>query len=188
MSNPYLGQIEVFGFGFAPKNWVQCRGQILPIQQYQALFALLGTTYGGNGVTTFALPDLQGRVPVGVGRDPAGVQWTWGQKGGTESIVLQPSQIAAHTHQVKAAGNTDVSKNTNAPSNTVGLGQSTGTDGSSKTMPMYAFASGSVTSNYVALHASAVSTAGSSQPHENRMPSLVMNFCISLAGVFPSRN
>lgn len=188
MSNPFLGQIEVFGFGFAPKNWVQCRGQILPIQQYQALFALLGTTYGGNGVNTFALPDLQGRVPLGVGNDSTGGQWTSGQKGGSESIVLQTSQMPAHTHQVRAAGNTDVSGNTNIPSNTVGLGQTTGEDSGQKTMTVYAFASGSVSSNYVALNASAISTGGSSQPHENRMPSLVMNFCISLAGVFPSRN
>jgi microcystin-dependent protein len=185
---PFLGQIEVFGFNFAPKNWVQCRGQILPIQQYQALFALLGTTYGGNGVTTFGLPDLQGRVPLGVGTDPVRVPWALGQKGGTEAVVLQATQIAAHTHQVRAAGATDVSSNTAVPSNTVGLGQTTGTDNNGKTMMVNAFVSGSVTSNYVPLHASAISTGGSSQPHENRMPSLVLNFCISLAGVFPSRN
>jgi microcystin-dependent protein len=188
MSSPFLGQIEVFGFGFAPKNWVQCRGQILPIQQYQALFALLGTTYGGNGMNTFGLPDLQGRVPVGVGKDPGGTQWIGGQKGGTETVVLQPTQISAHTHQVKAAGSTDVSKNINLPNNTVGLGQATGTDNNNNPMTVNAFVSGSVTSNYVGLHASAIGTGGSSQPHENRMPSLVMNFCISLAGVFPSRN
>ncbi|MFI5032103.1 MAG: phage tail protein [Reyranellales bacterium] len=186
--NPFLGQIEVFGFGFAPKSWVPCRGQLLPIQQYTALFALLGTTYGGNGVTTFALPDLQGRVPLGAGNDPVLGQWTLGQKAGTESTALQPAQIAAHTHTVRAAGNTDVTKNTAVPSNTVGLGQATGTDNSGKTMTVNAFVSGSVTSNYVALLASAVSTTGGSQPHENRMPSLVLNFCISTAGVFPSRN
>ena len=99
---PFLGQIEIFGFDFAPKNWVQCRGQLLSIQQNQALFALLGTYYGGNGTTTFGLPDLHGRVPVGVGQDQRGGQWTIGQIGGSESIALTTAQIPAHTHQVKA--------------------------------------------------------------------------------------
>jgi microcystin-dependent protein len=186
--NPFLGQIEIFGFGFAPKNWVQCRGQILPINQYQALFSLLGTTFGGNGVTTFALPDLQGRVPVGAGNDPGRVPWTWGQKGGSESIALTSFQIPAHIHTVKASSNTDVSKNTDAPSNTVGLGQSTGTDTQGGTMSVPAFVAGTKSTEYAALHQSALSPGGAAQPHENRMPSLVLNICISLAGAFPSRN
>ncbi len=134
------------------------------------------------------MPDLQGRVPLGAGTDPVGVQWALGQKGGSESISLTPSQVPAHTHQIKAAGNTDVSSNSDSPSNTVGLGQATGVDGGQQTMPVNAFVSGGVSSNYVPLHASALSTYGGGQLHENRMPSLVMNFCISLGGVFPSRN
>ena len=185
---PFLGQIEIFGFDFAPKNWVQCKGQLLPIQQYQALFALLGTYYGGNGTSNFGLPDLQGRVPVGVGQDQHGGQWTVGQIGGSESIALTTAQIPAHTHQVKASSSTNVSGNAFIPSNNVGLGQTTALDSAPKTISAPAYASGSVTSNYVPLGGSAISTAGSSQPHENRMPSLVLNVCISLAGVFPSRN
>jgi microcystin-dependent protein len=189
MASPFLGQIEIFGFNYAPKNWVQCRGQLLSIQQHQALFALLGTSYGGNGVSTFGLPDLQGRVPVGVGQDQQGVQWTVGQIGGSESIALTLGQIAAHDHQVKASTNTNVSGNNYIPSSSLGLGQTTALDNAPKTIsaPAYAVAS-AVTSNYVPLGGSAISTNGSSQPHENRMPSLVLNACISLAGVFPSRN
>ena len=188
MTTPFLGQIEVFGFAFAPRTWVQCRGQTLPINQYTALFALLGTTYGGNGVTTFGLPDLQGRVPLGAGTDPLGVQWVLGQKAGTESITLQSSQMAAHTHSVRAAGNTDVSSNSDSPSNAVVLGQATGLDTAGGTVAVSAYVSGTVTSTYVPLHPSAISNTGNTQPHENRMPSLAMNFCISLAGIFPSRN
>lgn len=188
MSSPFLGQIEVFGFGFAPKNWVQCRGQLLPIQQYQALFALLGTTFGGNGVNNFALPNLQSRVPVGAGKDQSGVAWVQGQIGGSESIALTAGQIPAHTHTVKASGNTDVTNNAFLPNNSVGLGQSTGMGTDGKPMAVNAFAPVGSATDFVALHASAINAGGAAQPHENRMPSLVMNFCISLAGVFPSRN
>ncbi len=188
MSSPFLGQIEIFGFNFAPKNWVPCRGQILPIQQYQALFALLGTTYGGNGVNTFGLPDLQGRVPVGAGTDPGGTQWALGQKGGSESITLTTASMPGHTHTVKAAGKTDVTSNTFSPNNTVGLGQTTGLDTGGGTMKVLAFAAVTSTTTFGALHPSAISSNGGGQAHENRMPSLVLNACISIAGVFPSRN
>ena len=188
MSSPFLGQIEIFGFPFAPKGWVQCRGQLLSIQQNTALFALLGTYYGGNGVTTFGLPDLQGRVPLGVGQDQQGTQWTVGQIGGSESVTLTSGQIPAHNHQIKASTNTNVSGNNYTPSNSLGLGQTTALDNTPQTISAPAYASGSVTSNYVPLGGSAISTAGGSQPHENRMPSLVVNVCISLGGTFPSRN
>jgi microcystin-dependent protein len=188
MASPFLGQIEIFGFPFAPKTWVQCRGQLLPIQQYQALFALLGTSYGGNGVSTFGLPDLQGRVPLGVGQDPSRGQWTVGQIGGSESVALTTAQIPAHNHQIMAASNATITSNANIPSNNVGLGQTTAVNASGTTLSAPAYASGSVTSNYVPLGGSAISTGGASQPHENRMPSLVVNACISLAGIFPSRN
>jgi microcystin-dependent protein len=188
MSSPFVGQIEIFGFPFAPKGWVQCRGQLLSIQQNQALFSLLGTSYGGNGVSTFGLPDLQGRVPIGVGQDQQGGQWTIGQIGGSESVTLTSGQLAAHNHQVKASTNTNVSGNNYIPSNSLGLGQTTALNTGGTTISAPAYASGSVTSNYVPLGGSAISTAGSSQPHENRMPSLVVNVCISLFGTFPSRN
>ena len=188
MSSPFLGQIEIFGFNFPPKNWVQCRGQILPIQQYQALFSLLGTTYGGNGVSTFGLPDLQGRAPVGAGTDRVGAQWVLGQKSGSESITLTTASMPAHTHTVKAAGKTDVTSNTDVPNNTVGLGQATGLDVNGGTMKVLAFVAVTSASDFVALHPSAISSNGGGQAHENRMPSLVLNPCISIAGVFPSRN
>jgi microcystin-dependent protein len=188
MSDTFLGQIEIFGFGFPPKTWAQCKGQLLPINQYQALFALLGTYYGGNGTTNFALPDLQGRVPVGFGTDQRGGQWVIGQKGGTEAIALTPNQIPAHTHLVMAAGATDVTNNKDAPNNTLGLGQSTGSDASGNTMVVNAFVAVASSTDYVTLRPTALSNGGSSTPHENRMPSIAMNVCISLAGVFPSRN
>jgi microcystin-dependent protein len=187
MSQPFLGQIEVFGFGFPPRYWAACAGQIMAIAQNQALFSLLGTTYGGNGVTTFALPDLRSRVAVGVGADRAGVPWTQGQTGGQEGVTLTSSQIPAHIHTLRAASGTDTSNNTNTPDGTVGLGVTTGqkADGGTFKAPAYV----ADPAPAAALHASAVGppTQGG-QPHENRMPALAVNFCISLAGVFPSRN
>jgi microcystin-dependent protein len=186
MANPFLGQIEIFGFSFPPKNWVQCNGQILPINQNQALFALLGTTYGGNGTTTFALPDLRGRVPVGVGKDLIGNQWTVGQVGGQERVKLTSFQIPAHTHTLMASSAAPDTTNTAAPSSTVGLGQTKGDNkGTAITVPAYVAATAAPAAT---LHASAVSSQAAGQPHENRMPLLALNICICLAGIFPSRN
>src|SRR6478736_10564288 len=103
MSSQYLSEIRIMPFNFAPKGWAQCNGQILAIQQNQALFALLGTTFGGNGTTTFALPDLRGRAPLGVGTDHIGTPWTWGQVGGEEQATLTSFQIPAHTHTLMAS-------------------------------------------------------------------------------------
>ena len=126
MSEPFLGQIEVFGFNFPPRRWAQCFGQLMAINQNQALFALLGTTFGGNGTTTFGLPDMRSRIPLGMGTDRGGTAWVWGQKGGTESITLTSAQMAAHTHTVMASSNTTTTGNTQIPNNTVGLGQTSG--------------------------------------------------------------
>jgi microcystin-dependent protein len=186
MSQPFLGQIEVFGFGFPPRYWAQCAGQLMSIAQNQALFSLLGTTYGGNGVTTFALPDLRGRVAVGVGTDRVGVPWIQGQTGGEEGLRLTSFQIPAHIHTLRAASGTDTSSNTNTPNGTVGLGVTTGqkADGGTFQVPAYV----ADPKPAAALHGTAVGppTQGG-QPHENRMPGLALNVCIALNGVFPSR-
>jgi Microcystin-dependent protein len=185
MADPFLGQIEVFGFSFAPKSWAPCNGQLLGISQNQALFALLGTTYGGNGVTTFGLPDLRGRVPVGQGTDFQRVNWTRGQTGGTETVALTVAQIPAHTHALRAAGDPGTGSNTNQPGPTVGLGVTNGVTSDSKPFTMPAYVEDAAPA--AVLGASALSQVGG-QPHENRMPLLALTICICLAGIFPSRN
>ncbi|PUA38192.1 phage tail protein [Paenibacillus elgii] len=164
MSEPYLGQIKLFAFGFAPRGWAQCNGQILPINQNQALFSLLGTYYGGNGVTTFALPDLRGRVPIHVSRD-----FVLGQAGGEEAHTLTLNEIPAHTHQ--AWGSSDIASS-KSPANNV-------------------WAKTAVSSYHtqadIKLNAGAVANAGQNQPHTNMQPYTVLNFCIALQGIYPSR-
>jgi microcystin-dependent protein len=165
MSQPFLGQITIFSFSFAPKGWAQCNGQLLPINQNAALFSILGTTYGGNGTTTFALPDLRGRTPVYVGN---GI--TQGQISGEENHTLTMAETPAHTHQ--AAGGppaTLVTPSGNLP-------------GSGTTTNFYAGASNT------SMNPQAIANAGFSQPHPNMSPYLVLNICIALQGIFPSRN
>jgi len=186
MSDHFLGQIEIYGFNFPPKNWAQCAGQLLPIQQNQALFSLLGTTYGGNGVTTFALPDLRGRVPMGVGKDSDQVTWIQGQVGGTEGVTLTSFQIPAHIHTLRASSATDTTSNTALPSSNVALGQTKGQAESGGTLTVNLYVDDDKPA--AALHESALSPGAAAQPHENRMPLLAVNICIALGGVFPSRN
>jgi microcystin-dependent protein len=184
MSEPFMGQIEIFSFNFAPKQWAKCTGQLLSISQNQALFSLLGTTYGGDGRTTFKLPDLQSRVAVSVGKDRVQVDWVRGQADGEESLAVTSMQLATHDHTVMAASGTDVTKNTQFPGNTVGLGQTVGDD-QGTSMAVNAYVADAKPA--AALHYSAVSPGPAAHPHENRMPVLALNFCISLVGVFPSR-
>jgi len=180
MSEPFLGQIEIFGFSFPPKRWTFCAGQLMSIQQNTALFSLLGTFYGGNGQTTFGLPDLRGRLPVGLGPN-----WTLGQTGGTESVTLAATQMPGHSHTLRASSPAADDTNTVVPGPLVGLGQSRGHDDAGKAMVVNDYV---VDPNPAAvMHPSAISPQGG-QPHENRMPLLALNFCICLAGVFPSRN
>jgi microcystin-dependent protein len=186
MADPFLGQIEIFGFNFPPKRWAACNGQLLAINQNAALFSLLGTTFGGNGQTTFALPDLRGRVPVGVGKDFQQVAWVRGQVGGTETVALTSDQIPPHTHLVWASSAAAGTSNTAAPSATVGLGQTSGHDDQGAPMTVNLYVPDAAPA--AVLGASAVSSTPAAQPHENRMPLLVLNICICLAGVFPSRN
>jgi microcystin-dependent protein len=168
--NPYLSEIQMFSFNFAPRGWALCNGQSLPINQNQPLFALLGTTYGGNGQTTFFLPNLEGRVAMHMGNGH-----TLGEKGGQESHVVTAGEMPAHIHPAQAdakAGNANSFNPLSAyPADT---------------SPLLAYSSGSA--NMVAMSPSMVSNAGGSQAHENRQPYLTINFCIALQGIFPSQN
>jgi microcystin-dependent protein len=154
-------------FNFAPKNWAQANGQTLAIAQNQALFSLVGTTYGGNGIQTFALPNLQGRTPVGVGN---GI--IYGEIAGEESVTLLSVNVPPHTHSFNASGAA-------ATGGRAAAGDMLGSQGSNNYVP-----AGSLGS----MSAGSVSTVGGNQPHENRQPFLVMNWVIALYGIFPSRN
>jgi len=180
MSTPFLGQIEIFSFNFAPKGWAQCNGQLMPINQNQALFSLLGTTYGGNGRVTFALPDLRGRLPISKG--PIN---TIGVKSGEEAHSLIISEMASHNHFLRADATTTATVNTPGASGSSVLGRSSGqaNPGGPFTVQIYSTSPPNST-----LDPGAVSPVGGSQPHENHMPYLVLNFCIALQGIFPSQN
>ena len=166
MGTPYISEVKIISWNFAPQGWAFCNGQFLPINQNQALFSLLGTTYGGNGQTTFALPDLRGRSAIHVGQG-----FTEGQAGGQEFHTITSSEMPAHEHlpqAVSEAGNTIIpGGNFLAKSDT----------------QVYAGPN-----NLTPMVASSISFVGGSQPHENRQPYLVLNFIIALQGVFPSRN
>jgi microcystin-dependent protein len=168
MSEPFLSEIRIMSFNVVPKGWALCNGQLLPINQNQPLFSLLGTTYGGNGQTNFALPDLRARTPIHVGQ---GHQL--GEVGGEAAHTLTQSELSQHVHLHMAA---NTAATTNAPSNTMLLAKSAGAN-------LYAS-----DSNVQAMSPSAVSSIGGSQPHENRQPFITLSFCIALQGIFPSPN
>lgn len=165
---PFIGQISIVGFNFAPKGWALCNGQLLSIAQNQALFSILGTTYGGNGVQTFALPNLQGRAAMHFSnQNPLGAQ------AGTENVTLLSTQIPLHTHSVravKAAGT---------------LGTPAGNTWAGSTGGDLQYGVGTTD---VAMAPNAIGPGGSDQPHNNMPPITVLNFIIALAGIFPSRN
>ncbi|MBL8311371.1 MAG: phage tail protein [Burkholderiales bacterium] len=168
MAEPFLSEIRLMSFNFAPKGWALCNGQFLPINQNQALFSLLGTTYGGNGQTTFALPDLRSRVPIHFGSG-----FTLGQRAGQENHTLTASETPQHTHTLQAA---NVPANVGIPANTVMLANSVNYEAyRPATSP-------------VPLHPATVSSVGGSQPHNNMQPFLTISFCIALQGIFPSQN
>lgn len=172
MSEPFLAEIRMVGFNFAPKSWAFCNGQIIPINQNQALFSLLGVTYGGDGRTTFALPDLRGRVPVHMGTSSAGGSFAQGQRAGEETHTLSIAEMAAHTHTMSASDQPGSGAN---PSATF-------------------FAANAAQTPYAALGAPVpmatqmIANAGAQQAHPNIQPYLAVNFCIALQGMFPSRS
>jgi microcystin-dependent protein len=167
MSEPFFAEIRIVSFGFAPKGWALCNGQMMSISQNQALFSLLGTTYGGDGVTTFALPNLQGRTPV-----HPGSFISLGQQGGEENHTLLSAEMPAHNHTAFAA---NVAGDVPAP-----------TGGLLAADPAQLYAP--PTANLVALAPGTIGQTGSSQPHNNMMPYLTLNFCIALTGIYPSRS
>lgn len=170
--DPILGEIRIFAGTFAPRGWAFCQGQLLNIAQNQALFALLGTTYGGNGTTTFALPDLRGRVALGFGQGTGLSSYVLGQQGGSENVTLSAAQMPAHNH---ALGVNNAAGTSTTPVNMVPAA-STARDSLYAAAPN-AFMAGS-----------AISSAGANQSHENRQPFIAMNYIIALEGAFPSRN
>lgn len=170
MSDPFIGQIIMFAGNFAPRGWAFCDGQLLPIASNTALFSLLGTTYGGDGRTTFALPDLRSRAPMHPGHGSGLTPRTLGQRSGTETVTLTASQLPTHTHQMNAvntAGNSDVPDNNSLAQ----AGYQTDS-----------------TTNLVDMHAVAITNTGGGQGHDNMAPSLGISFIIALTGLFPSRN
>ncbi len=169
MSEPFLAEIRIFAGNFAPRGWAFCDGQLLPIAQNTAVFSLLGTNYGGNGTTNFALPDLRGRVPVHVGQGPGLANVDLGQTGGIEAVTLTAGQMPAHNHILAATNGASTSSR---PGGNVPSGSGA-----------YAAAGDGNTMN-----PAMVQNTGGSQPHENHQPYLGLSFIIALEGIFPSRN
>jgi microcystin-dependent protein len=170
MSSPYIGEIRMFGGNFAPSGWAFCEGQLMPISENDALFNLIGTTYGGDGQNTFALPDLRGRLPMHMGTGPGLSSHTIGEMGGVESVTLTVQQIPNHSH---------------VPQSVSGSGN--------QSTPQGGIWAGAATSHYssntpnLPMNNAAVGPAGGSQPHDNLMPYLAVSFIISLFGIFPSQ-
>ena len=168
MAQPYVGEIRMFGGNFAPAGWMFCEGQLLPISENLTLFTLIGTTYGGDGQSTFGLPDLRGRVPIHMGGG-----FTLAQSGGAETVTLTVSQIPAHTHAFLAS---------RVPASSSAPGGAVPAMGQAATITPYG-----TDAPLVPLHASSMGSTGGSQPHNNFQPYLCVDFIISLFGIFPSQ-
>jgi microcystin-dependent protein len=177
MSDAFVGEIRIFGFNFAPTGWALCNGQLLPISQNTALFSLLGTTYGGNGQTTFGLPNLQGCAGVQSGQAPGLSNYDLGQVGGESAVTLTPNQIPSHTH---VTGCLDGAGNLATPAGSVWASAKVGKQSENR----YSASPGSGP----VMNAQAASTAGGGAPHNNMPPYLTLNFCIALQGIFPPRS
>ncbi|MFD2724912.1 phage tail protein [Hyunsoonleella rubra] len=179
--DPMLGEITIFAGNFAPRGWAFCDGQLLPIAQYQALFSLLGTTYGGDGRTTFGLPDLRGRLAINPGTGPGLRPWAWGQKFGNETETLTEAQIPGHSHS--ATTTTQVAVSTAAGEEGIGNGLYIASQ-------IGAFNSAASDDSFLAgpTSTTTIGNTGGSQSHENMQPYTTVNFIIALVGVYPSRN
>jgi microcystin-dependent protein len=168
MADPFVAEIRIYPFTFAPSGWAFCDGQVMPISQNTALFSLLGTTYGGNGQTNFALPDLRGRAPLHPGQGPGLTLYDLGESGGQETVTLLESEIPAHSHALRG-------------SNTLADKPAPGGNALASFRGGYQSATG----NLVAMSPAALAVTGGGQPHNNMMPYLALSFCIALQGVFP---
>jgi microcystin-dependent protein len=173
MADPFVAEIRIFPFNFAPKGWAWCDGQLMPLSQNTALFSLLGTTYGGNGKSNFALPDLQGRAPMHPGQGPGLSLHDLGETGGSETVTLLESEIPAHSHALRASSDDGDLK---APASTRVLARSTN-----------GFLYQNSTSGLQSMSTQALAPAGGDAPHNNLQPYLTFYFCIALQGVFPPR-
>ena len=171
--DPFVAEIRIFPFNFAPKGWAFCDGQILPISQNTALFSLLGTTYGGDGKSNFALPNMQGNAPMHPGQGPGLSLHDLGETSGSETVTLLESEIPAHSHGVQAQ---------NVP-----LGDVATPGGNTLSRPASGNLYASATTSVVPMAPQAITPAGGDQPHNNLMPYLTLNFCIALQGVYPPR-
>lgn len=173
MAEPFIGQISIVGFNFAPRGWAMCDGQLLSIAQNTALFALLGTMYGGNGTTTFALPNLRGRVPIHVGQGTGLANRVQGEVGGSENVTLTAQQMPTHSHPVKCQSQQG---NLGSPVNAYHAGDGTG------------FTLDYADTADANMNAGSLGNTGGNQPHPNMPPFLALNFVIALQGIFPARN
>lgn len=171
MAEPFIGEIKLVAYGFPMKGWAQCNGQLLPINQNQALFAILGTTYGGDGQTNFALPNLVARAPVGAGQGPGLSNYTLGQSSGQAAVTLGSAELPPHTHDLKATGATTGQTGTPEPRVQLGTASS---------------AAYREAGNLAAMAPDALAAVGGS-PHENRQPYLGLQYVIALVGIFPSQ-
>jgi microcystin-dependent protein len=180
MAEPFLSEIRLMSFGFPPKGWALCTGQLLPINQNQALFSLLGTTYGGDGRVNFGLPDLQGRAPMHVGQGH-----TVGERGGEQAHTLNISELPIHNHQLRAlAATADENLGGVAPGPTKALSQGIVSQSSTQTTPANIYGTGGPN---MTMAPNAIGNTGGSQAHLNMQPFLVINFSIALQGIFPSQ-
>lgn len=177
MADQFVGEIRIVGFNFAPTGWAQCNGQVLPISQNTALFSLLGTFYGGNGTTVFALPNLQGSAPMGMGNGVGLTPRVIGEAGGEVNVTLLQSEMPSHNHN--ATGNLQAG-NQNSPTGANWASAHIGKTG----LDAYTANTGS----NVTMNAGALATAGGSFPHNNMSPYLVLNFIIAMQGIFPARS
>ncbi|HEX8626497.1 MAG TPA: tail fiber protein [Allosphingosinicella sp.] len=174
MAQPYIGEIRIFAGSFAPMGWMFCEGQLLPISEYDTLFAVIGTTYGGDGQETFALPDLRGRLPVHQGKGSSGTTYTIGEAAGVEEVTLTIQQMPAHSHPLLVS---TASATQNAPAGSM--------PGNSPSMDLYRESNPNQGTNF---NAQALTPRGGSQPHTNFQPYLCMSYILSLYGIFPTQS
>ncbi|KEO50783.1 phage tail protein [Thioclava pacifica] len=177
---PFIGQIMLFAFPRTPQGWISCQGQLLAINQYQMLFALIGTFYGGDGTTTFAVPDLRGRIPLGMGQGPGLSVYKLGDKVGMEAVALTDAEMPSHSHAIQAASQNPAANATAVPGPDVEFATAGGSD-----VTRYSAQPGGTP---VTLNPASIGLSGSAHPHQNMMPTTVMNYCIAYDGIFPPRS